>query len=112
MAQSTQKEYIGFLGSDWCDTLFVEFVIADTLAAVAVVDQLSNAFSAVYTFFDPKFSHYSLGSYAILWQIQQAQQRQLDWLYLGFWIEDCRKMSYKTQYRPIQGYIDNQWRVL
>lgn len=112
MAHATPEEYINFLTSHWCDTLFAEFLIDGTLAAVAIVDQFSHAYSAVYTFFDPLFSYYSLGSYAILWQIHQARQTQRNWLYLGFWIKDCRKMAYKTQYRPIQGYINRQWQAV
>lgn len=112
MAQASQEQYLNFLSSEWCDTLFVEFLIENKLAAVAIVDQLSNALSAVYTFFDPMFSDYSPGNYAILWQIKEAQRQQREWLYLGFWIADCQKMSYKSQYRPIQGYINNQWQDL
>jgi len=75
MASSSPAEYIKFLGSSWCNTQFIEFHIADELAAVAIVDCLDNALSAVYTFFDPKFSSYSPGAYAVLWQIQHAQNR-------------------------------------
>jgi len=112
MAHSSPDEYIRFLGSSWCDTLFIEFSIADELAAVAIVDCLDNALSAVYTFFDPKFSNHSLGVYAVLWQIQYAQEQGLEWLYLGFWIADCQKMNYKDQYHPLQGFIDQAWDYL
>ncbi|MFZ2312711.1 MAG: arginyltransferase [Methylobacter sp.] len=112
MASSSPDEYIKFLGSSWCNTQFIEFHIADELAAVAIVDCLDNALSAVYTFFDPKFSSNSPGVYAVLWQIQHAQKQGLEWLYLGFWIADCQKMNYKNQYQPLQGLIDQQWTSL
>ncbi len=48
------------------------------LAAVAVVDLLDNALSAVYTFFNPKYSARSLGVYAVLWQIEYAKSLGLD----------------------------------
>ena len=112
MADSSPEEYMNFLSSVWCDTWFVEFTINEQLVAVAIVDHLDKALSAVYTFFDPDFSNFSLGVYAVLWQIGQAKLRQKDWLYLGFWIANCRKMQYKTQYQPIQGFIDNQWQDL
>lgn len=112
MAHSSPDEYINFLGSSWCNTRFIEFFCVGELAAVAIVDHLDNALSAVYTFFDDKFTHYSLGVYAVLWQIQYAQQQGLEWLYLGFWIADCRKMNYKDQYQPLQGFIDQQWNFL
>jgi len=112
MANTRPDEYIKFLGSSWCNTQFIEFFCADELAAVAIVDRLDDALSAVYTFFDPKFSRYSLGVYAVLWQIQQAQNQGLEWLYLGFWIADCRKMNYKDQYQPLQGFIGQQWTLI
>ncbi len=106
------EEYMQFLGSSWCDTWFVEFSIAGKLTAVAVVDVLDNALSAVYTFFDPEFADSSPGVYAVLWQIKQAKQLGLDYLYLGFWIKDCRKMCYKSQYQPLFGLIDQQWQPI
>jgi arginine-tRNA-protein transferase len=112
MAKSTPNEYIRFLGSSWCDTQFIEFSIADELAAVAIVDRVDDALSAVYTFFDPKFSSHSPGVYAVLWQIDYARKQGLKWLYLGFWIADCQKMNYKDQYQPLQGFIDQQWNLL
>jgi arginine-tRNA-protein transferase len=109
MADSSEEDYINFLASYWCNTLFVEFSIDNKLAAVAIVDLLDNALSAVYTFFDPEYAQYSLGTYAVLWQIEHAKSLGLKFVYLGFWIKNCKKMSYKTQYQPIQGFIENKW---
>jgi leucyl-tRNA---protein transferase len=109
MANANPDDYLNFLSSSWCDTRFVEFSINNELAGVAVIDQFEHAWSAVYTFFEPKFSSYSLGVYAVLWQIEQAYLQQKDFLYLGFWIKACKKMAYKTDYQPIQTFIDNQW---
>jgi len=108
-ADTTPEEYINFLSSDWCNTLFVEFKLADELAGVAIVDLFDNALSAVYTFFNPKFSARSLGVYAVLWQIEHAKKLNVDWVYLGYWIKECPKMSYKIKYQPIQGFINNDW---
>lgn len=109
MANATKDDYMSFLSSEWCHTLFVEFRCQGELAGIAVVDQLDNALSAVYTFFHPKFAKRSLGVYAVLWQIEQAKLLRFDSLYLGYWIEQCQKMSYKTNYQPLQGFIDQQW---
>jgi arginine-tRNA-protein transferase len=109
MVDASPEEYINFLGSTWCDTVFVEFSIQGTLAGVAVVDQLPNALSAVYTFFDPQFSSYGLGVYAVLWQIARAQLQKREFVYLGFWIKDCKKMAYKSNYQPLQQRVNSQW---
>jgi leucyl-tRNA---protein transferase len=109
MAQSSPDDYIDFLSSSWCDIVFIEFSIKGELAGVAIVDQLDNALSAVYTFFDPKFSSYSLGVYAVLWQIDYAKQQHKDFVYLGFWIQACQKMAYKSNYQPLQLLRNKQW---
>ena len=110
MKDASPTEYMDFLSSKWSDTLFVEFLGNDKLIAVAIIDKLDNALSAVYTFFEPELSYLSLGTFAILWQMHYAKEQQLDWVYLGFWIEKCQKMAYKTQYKPLQIYQQNQWK--
>jgi arginyl-tRNA--protein-N-Asp/Glu arginylyltransferase len=40
-----------------------------------------------------------------------AQRLGLDYLYLGYWIADCAKMKYKTNYKPLQLYRENSWQL-
>lgn len=82
------------------------------LLAVALVDHVPQGLSAVYTFFDPAETHRSLGVYAVLWQIREAQRLGLPWVYLGYWIKQCAGMSYKDQYRPCEIYRQGRWRRL
>lgn len=110
MQYASKEDYIRFLSSTWCDSFFVEFKIDQRLVAVAVIDHVNDALSAVYTFFDTKYAHYSLGVYAVLWQLEYAKYLKLDWVYLGYWIADCQKMSYKSQYQPMEIFRDNQWK--
>ena len=80
------------------------------LVAVSVTDILpGHGMSAVYTFFDPELDHLSLGQMAILRQIGWCQQEQLPYLYLGYWIRECQKMNYKTEYEPTEMLIGRQW---
>ena len=75
---------------------------------MAVTDRLATGLSAVYTFFDPDEPRRSLGRYAILWQIEEARRSELPALYLGYWIRNCRKMNYKTEYRPLEMLISQR----
>ncbi|HFD79441.1 MAG TPA: arginyltransferase [Gammaproteobacteria bacterium] len=109
MDNPTPQEYRRFLLSDWCHTRFLELRLQDRLAAVAVTDYLDDALSAVYTFFDPDLARRSLGTYAILRQLQLAQQSRRRWLYLGFWIPGSPKMEYKNRFRPLEGFRDGRW---
>jgi arginine-tRNA-protein transferase len=107
-----REQYQAFLNSVWNCTLYFRFYEKARLIAVAVVDSLEDGFSAIYTFFDPQASKRSLGAYAILWEVEQARNMGLDYLYLGYWIRECQKMSYKSDYRPLQVYGSGRWSTL
>lgn len=104
-----RQQYDEFLSAQWQLTRFLEFRDGQTLKAVAVIDQLDDGLSAIYTFFDADDSKRSLGRYAILWQIEHARQQGLPYVYLGYWIQSCQKMRYKTEYQPCELLIRNHW---
>jgi arginyl-tRNA--protein-N-Asp/Glu arginylyltransferase len=35
----------------------------------------------------------------------------MGYLYLGYWIKHCQKMSYKTNYRPLELLQENTWLI-
>ncbi len=109
MDNPTPEQYLEFLTSEWSNTVFYEFRLESDLVAVAVTDHLSDGLSAVYTFFDPMLKQRRLGVYCVLWQIEKAKRLNLEWLYLGYLIEDSPKMSYKGEYQPQQRYIADHW---
>jgi arginine-tRNA-protein transferase len=76
---------------------------------VAVTDQQPRGLSAIYTFFDPGFAERSLGTFAILQQINLCRDSNLPHLYLGYWIRDSRKMRYKVDYRPVELFLSGRW---
>jgi arginyl-tRNA--protein-N-Asp/Glu arginylyltransferase len=104
-----REQYLSFLSDEWNTTRYLGFYLADKLIAVAVMDQLVQGLSAVYTFFDTSEPQRSLGSWAILQQIALAQQMQLDYLYLGYWIKESPKMAYKGLFQPLEILRDGQW---
>jgi len=110
MNNPTPEDYLGFLTTPGISTEFHTFKSQDQLLAVSVIDYTPNGLSAVYTFFDPNQEHRSLGTFTILWMIQHARSLGLPWVYLGYWIEACDKMRYKTRFIPCEGYIDENWR--
>lgn len=112
MDQDSRDQYSHFLLQSRVNTRLVEFRDAGKLVMVSIVDYLNDGLSSVYTFFDPALSSASLGTYNILWQIEQVKRLGLAHLYLGYWIRDSRKMSYKARFRPIEGLIDGVWRAL
>lgn len=103
------QDYESFLCGANPLTKLHEFWRDNTLIAVAVTDYLPQGLSAVYTFFDPEFAHLSPGCFAILWQIQRAKQLELPYVYLGYWVAGCQKMTYKSQYQPAEIFYQGQW---
>lgn len=101
-----------FLLSPYIDTLFYEFRLGTRLLAVAASDQLRQGLSAVYTFYDPDEARRSLGVYTVLWQIEAARALRLPYVFLGYWLKDCAKMSYKNQYRPFEVFFRGTWQVI
>ena len=105
-----RDQYRSFLSNAWDCTRYYRFHdAAERLIAIAVVDVMLDGLSAIYTFFDPDEDARSLGRYAILWQIETALTVNLPYLYLGYWIRDCSKMSYKSDYRPLELLLENRW---
>ena len=82
------------------------------LRMVSMIDILEQGISSVYTFFDTSNTCASYGSFSILWQVQQALELDLPYLYLGYYIENSKKMAYKAKFQPIEGLIDDRWQPI
>jgi arginine-tRNA-protein transferase len=111
MYPTTESQYRSFLLAPIESCRFIEYRQAtdNKLVAVSVIDVLPNALSAIYTFFDPNEEARSLGTFAILWQLKYCVNENLKFLYLGYYIKDSKKMSYKNKFRPYQVYKNDDW---
>jgi arginyl-tRNA--protein-N-Asp/Glu arginylyltransferase len=119
MDNDSREQYSQFLLQTKVNTRLVEFrdpapLHAPTgalgrLRMVSIIDVLADGLSSVYTFFDPTESHASFGTYNVMWQISQCRALQLPYLYLGYWIEQSTKMSYKANFRPVEMLRRGHW---
>ena len=82
------------LGRQW---LYFE---DNRLMGVALMDEAPGAISLVYCFYHPDWRTQSPGSFSILNRLLYARERNLEYAYLGYWIEACPSMSYKVRFRP------------
>ncbi|MFC4161221.1 arginyltransferase [Chitinimonas lacunae] len=112
MDEDNREQYENFILKSNVDSFLAEFRLDGQLKMVSLIDRLGDGLSSVYTFFEPDDERASYGTYNILWQIELARRLELPYVYLGYWIAECRKMSYKTFFRPIEGLIDGRWREL
>jgi len=118
MDHDDQDQYMQFLLQSRVNSRIVEFRDAANdphpgrLRMVSMIDILEQGISSVYTFFDTEESSASYGSYSILWQIQQALELKLPYVYLGYYIQESEKMAYKSKFQPIEGLINDRWQAL
>jgi arginyl-tRNA--protein-N-Asp/Glu arginylyltransferase len=111
-------EFDQFLVGSWSEGRFLEFRDPQPsgglgpLLAVAVTDLTPDALSAVYTFYDPDLAHRSLGTLAVLRQIEWARREHRSYVYLGYWLAGHGKMDYKRRFRPLEGFDGRYWRDL
>ncbi|MEY3572272.1 MAG: arginyltransferase [Burkholderiaceae bacterium] len=109
MDQDSRDQYAQFLLQSQVDTRLLTFRENGRLVMVSLIDRLQNGLSAVYTFFDPDLAKTSLGTFGVLWQIAECQRLGLDYVYLGYYIEESPKMSYKARFRPAEVLSQGQW---
>ncbi|CAE6900125.1 May conjugate Arg from its aminoacyl-tRNA to the N- termini of proteins containing an N-terminal aspartate or glutamate [Vibrio sp. B1REV9] len=104
-----EEEFARFAQTTWLKTRFLHIYDgSQQLVAIAVTDEMSQCASAFYTFFDPDFP-LSLGTLAVLYQIEFCQKNDKHWLYLGYQIDECPAMNYKTRFQRHQRLVNQRW---
>jgi arginine-tRNA-protein transferase len=87
-------------------TVLVEYRMTSAegspLVAVALTDVMPDGLSMVYSFYDPDLPRRGLGNLIILDHVRQVRLASLEYVYLGYWVQDSPKMAYKGQFRPLE----------
>jgi arginine-tRNA-protein transferase len=113
MAMMGFYDYRSMVEDSPIDTYIIEFRSPDgTLAGACLADRMCDGLSAVYSFFDPDQPQLSLGTYMVVWLVEEAVRQALPYVYLGYWIAESRKMAYKSRFRPLEAFGPNGWRPM
>lgn len=113
MAQMGFYDYRSMVEDSPINTFMGAFRSSDgALAAVCLIDHLRDGLSAVYSFFNPDMANRSLGTFMILWLIQEARRMGLPHVYLGYWIAESQKMAYKSRFGLIETFGPGGWASL
>lgn len=118
MSEMTGLEYAAMVEETPVSTSLIEYrekaVDGDAapLVACALTDRLADGLSMVYSFFRGGAEERSLGTYMILDHVAYARALGLPYLYLGYWVADCRKMDYKRRFRPLEALGPKGWTLM
>ena len=91
------------------DTKIIHLYKNNKFFGAMLYDVYKNSYSANYSFYNPKFKNRSLGTFLILKLVEQAKIEKMKYLYLGYYIKECKKMSYKKNFKPIEILKNKKW---
>lgn len=109
MYPATTEQLDSLIQSSWQPIALLKLYQAEELVAVSVIDVLSNSYSAVYSFFAPEVATFSPGKLAVLYLLDAAKTTTRQFVYLGYQVDGCKKMAYKTEFKPHQRFFDGYW---
>lgn len=113
MVEMDALDFAAMIEDSPIDTHVAEFRDpAGQLQAACLIDRLEDGLSLVYSFYNADDTSRSLGTMVVLRQIERARELGLPYVYLGYWIEECRKMNYKGRYQPLEGLGPEGWKPL
>jgi arginine-tRNA-protein transferase len=110
MASMNYADYRGMIEDSPVRTRIAEFRGPEGLAAASLIDLLDDGVSAVYSFFDCRQERRSLGSWCILWLVEECRRRGRPYVYLGYWIAESAKMAYKARFPALERLTPEGWR--
>jgi len=110
MASMSYGDYRGMVEDTPVRTAIAEFRDGHgELVAASLIDLLDDGVSAVYSFYDPLQPKRGLGTWSVLWLVEQCQRQGQPFVYLGYWIADSPKMAYKARFPALERLAAGAW---
>jgi leucyl-tRNA---protein transferase len=110
MATMIYADYRAMVEDSPVDTRIAEFRDpGGTLVAASLIDLLDDGVSAVYSFYDPVEAKRGLGTWSILWLVEDCRARERPYVYLGYWIAESPKMAYKARFPALEELTARGW---
>jgi leucyl-tRNA---protein transferase len=117
MAAMDAHDFADMVEQSPVDTVMVEYREPSSdgrlgrLVGCCLTDKQADGLSMIYSFYEPDLaSRPGMGNFIIMDHITRAARAGLAFVYLGYWIEGCSRMAYKTKFRPVEALIGGQWR--
>lgn len=102
---------LAMLHAGYPSVIELDYFLDDRLIGVGIVDEADDALSANYLYYDTALSGRGIGTFGILAQIRLARFLKKRYYYLGFFLEENRKMRYKKSFRPSQILEGAAWKA-
>lgn len=109
LGPESPADYDERFGTSPVTTFEMSYWVESRLIGVGLIDETPNTLSSVYFYYDPAESRRSLGVFSALMEIEECRRRGKTWWYLGLHVDGCRKMAYKTNFRPYELMVNGQW---
>jgi arginyl-tRNA--protein-N-Asp/Glu arginylyltransferase len=110
MAAMSYADYRSMVEDTPLRTVIAEFRDAGgALIAATLLDRLDDGVSAVYSFYDSSRDKQSLGTWSILWLVEECRRQGLPFVYLGYWIAESQKMAYKIRFPAVERLTTAGW---
>ncbi len=87
----------------------MHYYLQNRLIGVGIIDEGDDALSSNYFYYDTDHLDRRLGVFSILQEIALAKTLGKKYYYLGFYIEENPKMSYKKYFRPNHVLQNGVW---
>jgi leucyl-tRNA---protein transferase len=105
------EDFTRFLCTSPVTTAVTLYRVGERLIGAGWIDVLPNSLSSVYFVFDPNEQQRSLGSFSVLHEIDLCRRMGRTYYHLGFWVDGCRKMQYKSAFKPHEILTDKGWQA-
>ena len=103
------SDYKKMMEAPGVETKIYEYYYKKELVACVISDFLDDSISMVYSFYSKEILKNSLGKYMILDHFELAKNLNKNYVYLGYWVEGCNKMDYKSKFNSSEVLINNKW---
>lgn len=102
--------YNGFFCNSIVNSMRIDFRHEGRLLGGSIVDLGENWMNAVYFYFDPDEKKRGLGTYNILTLVKTCLEMGIEFLYLGYFINEVSAMNYKKNFHPYELFLNNMWK--
>ncbi len=104
-----ENEYIQLYVDSPVVSEILRFELDGKLIGCGYIDVLPDSISSVYFTFEPSEYKRALGKLSVMKEIELCRKLNKKWYHIGYYVKNCKKMSYKAEYRPHKFLVDGKW---